>query len=386
MISVNDEYSKEIECFYKGERYSVRDNGAILCHGNYGTPRRKLDFKWTFGRVNENGYMTFRREMVHRIVATAFHGNPPASDYVVDHIDTNRQNNRPENLRWLTPLENILCNPISFARILYRCGSIESFLKDPSVLSREDGSDYSWMRAVTPTEAKNALDNLMRMSHMKTVSEGGTYDDWIFSRRLRGSKILNLKQSNSIIIASWESGDKFGNEYGAEIRQRIHKLEFSLDLNRLSLSESINKNAMQESWNGPCNFLLCPSKPKLFPLLDYAMNLESGNVFLARSYGDYIVERYIYNNKIDVLFVVCKVQLKDEADTFFWPLVTIGFKDGKYIHRRMGEFFYSDDVEKVMALVSGFKKEFWIFEDTQQPNSEGKKTPILNGLNMGSLF
>ncbi|WP_294143305.1 HNH endonuclease signature motif containing protein [uncultured Sanguibacteroides sp.] len=33
--------------------------------------------------------------------------------YVVDHIDTNRQNNRIENLRWLTKLENVLLNPIS---------------------------------------------------------------------------------------------------------------------------------------------------------------------------------------------------------------------------------------------------------------------------------
>lgn len=35
---------------------------------------------------------------VHRIVATAFHGNPPTKEYVVDHIDTNRQNNRPDTL------------------------------------------------------------------------------------------------------------------------------------------------------------------------------------------------------------------------------------------------------------------------------------------------
>lgn len=46
-------------------------------------------------------------------IATAFHGEPPSPQYVVDHIDTNCRNNRPENLRWLTRLENALMNPIT---------------------------------------------------------------------------------------------------------------------------------------------------------------------------------------------------------------------------------------------------------------------------------
>jgi len=33
---------------------------------------------------------------------TAFHGAPPTNDHFVDHIDTNKQNNRPANLRWVT--------------------------------------------------------------------------------------------------------------------------------------------------------------------------------------------------------------------------------------------------------------------------------------------
>lgn len=76
--------------------------------------------------------------------------------HIVDHIDTNRQNNRPENLRWLTKLENILNNPITVKRIIFHCGSREAFLKDPSILENHMNEDlnFVWMKTVTPEEAK----------------------------------------------------------------------------------------------------------------------------------------------------------------------------------------------------------------------------------------
>jgi len=42
---------------------------------------------------------------VHRFVCSAFHGPCPAG-YQVGHLDGNPLNNRPENLRWVTPSEN----------------------------------------------------------------------------------------------------------------------------------------------------------------------------------------------------------------------------------------------------------------------------------------
>lgn len=43
---------------------------------------------------------------VHQAVAMAFHGMPPANT-VVDHIDGNKHNNRPENLEYVTNSENV---------------------------------------------------------------------------------------------------------------------------------------------------------------------------------------------------------------------------------------------------------------------------------------
>ena len=125
-------FSEEIECNFKDEHYSVRDNGAVFRHCRPGQNKRKNDNTWTFGNENTtNPYLHISGVRVHRIVATAFHGEPPDPKYVVDHIDTNCRNNRPENLRWLTRLENALNNPVTRKKIIYLCGSLEAFLENP---------------------------------------------------------------------------------------------------------------------------------------------------------------------------------------------------------------------------------------------------------------
>jgi len=87
---------REVNCTYKEERYSVRENGEVLRHTRDGKRSRPTDNKWTFGKPNEQAsYMEIASVRVHRIVATAFHGEPPTKEHVVDHIDTNRRNNRP---------------------------------------------------------------------------------------------------------------------------------------------------------------------------------------------------------------------------------------------------------------------------------------------------
>ena len=108
MVDLND-FALEKRCEYKGRIYSVRDNGSVYRHQKEGARLAPLDNKWTFGKKDDSdGYMKIAGVRIHQIVATAFHGEPPSSQYVVDHIDTNRRNNRPENLRWVTALEN--CN------------------------------------------------------------------------------------------------------------------------------------------------------------------------------------------------------------------------------------------------------------------------------------
>lgn len=205
-VDLLNDFKETKTCTYKGECYSVRDNGAVLRHAREGKRKRKYDDVWTFGNPNKHtGYMNFNGEMVHRIVAWAFLGNPPSSQHVVDHIDTNRRNNRPENLRWLTKLENALNNPITRRKIIYYCGSIDAFVRDPSVLKKHVSKDpnFEWMRTVSPEEALNALKNLDRLSRISKHNGSTTYSkgmgEWIYKCNANDSDHISPSPKASLI-------------------------------------------------------------------------------------------------------------------------------------------------------------------------------------------
>lgn len=82
--------------------------------------------------VNKNGYEQVNLYLlslntsfsiaVHRLVAQLFINNDKQKE-IVDHIDTVRNNNSVENLRWVTQIEN-MNNPITKNRVKYKKGAI----------------------------------------------------------------------------------------------------------------------------------------------------------------------------------------------------------------------------------------------------------------------
>lgn len=44
--------------------------------------------------------------MAHRVICEAFHGPAPSDEHCVNHKNGIKSDNRPENLEWVTPLEN----------------------------------------------------------------------------------------------------------------------------------------------------------------------------------------------------------------------------------------------------------------------------------------
>lgn len=317
------DYTQEAECFYKGEHYSVRDNGSVFRHSQMNKKPRKYDNLWTFGKPNKGGYLIIVSEVIHRIVAYAFLGEPPTKQHVVDHLDTNRQNNRPENLRWLTKLENILNNPITVKRIVFRCGSIEAFLENPSILKNYENEDpnFIWMRRVTPNEAQISWENLINLNNKDNMEKS-------LIRRPLGEWIYNNP-----------------NYYSAqEIPEFI---------------ASLTTNAVQKNWKTPCEFPLCPGQIGNNPIKDYILNLKLGRVFSKNQYSNSIIEDFATSKDEDTLLVICKSS--DSQAIKPWTLAEVTYKNDLFIHSSLGSFLRKDGVEKYFTLAQGLE---WTGGDT----------------------
>lgn len=63
----------------------------------------KHGYKFVVLRVNGKQKMIG----VHRLVCDAFHGAPPSPKHQPDHINGDPSDNRPINLEWVTPMENV---------------------------------------------------------------------------------------------------------------------------------------------------------------------------------------------------------------------------------------------------------------------------------------
>jgi hypothetical protein len=324
-VSVND-FKKEVNCFYKDEHYSVRDNGAVLRYPLNEKRQRPTDNNWTFGKLNtKTGYLEIASVRIHRIVATAFLGEAPTKEHVVDHIDTNKQNNRPDNLRWVTRLENILLNPITAKRIEIVCGSVEAFLADPSKFrDKFPDPNYEWMCTVSIQEAQASKERLLTWAKSDKPLQGGTLGEWIYNRSVSNQSTSNV----------------------------VEELEFI---------NSLTSNAVQiaRNWKTPSEFPCCPQANSNNPIADYTANLEVGNVFSRNQYTSSIIERFAISKDEKTLWIMCKSG--DENPIKPYSLAEITLQNDVFVHISLGTFFEKDGAEKQFTLAQGLE---WTGGDT----------------------
>lgn len=318
MENLLETYNGVQECHYKNEHYSVRDNGAVLRHAPYIKRTRPTDNKWTFGKLNNRtGYLEIASVRIHRIVATAFHGEPPTKEHVVDHIDTNKQNNRPDNLRWVTRLENVLLNPITVKRIKAACGcSVEEFLADPSKFrDKFQEPNYEWMCTVSKQDAQASKERLSAWAESDKPLQGGTLGEWIFNRNLPKIQI-------------------------EEVPEFIN---------------SLTSNAVQkaQNWKTPTEFPCCPQDNTDNPITTYATNLNVGDIFSRNQYTSSIIERIAISNDKNTLWIMCKNG--DENPIKPYSLAEITYQNDVFVHNSLGTFFEKDGVEKQFTLVQGLE-------------------------------
>lgn len=340
---IND-YKVEVSCEYKGETYSVRDNGAIMRHSKKNGRIRPLDNQWTFGSKNEsNGYMFFASNIrVHQVVATAFWGQNKEEGMVVDHKDTNRCNNRAENLHWVTKLENVLNNPITRWRVRNLCGSIEAFLANPSLLRDSSAdSNFKWMRTVSEDEAKKCRKNLERWAAEDNTSEnkpkGEGIGEWIFSTQDNFSA----------------KGDKKRMTTGFNVVKKethyISKPQYEIENIPTPLYyDSLTPNVLQENWSTPTEFLLCPQET--LSLESYYDSLEKGKMFCRNTHGDQTIIDFAFSQDRKQLCVATHNLTEGIKD---WYRTIIYIKDGKYIHQSGGSYFEEKGALKALTLFQG---------------------------------
>ena len=88
-------------------------NYEVSNWGNVRSIRRNKILK---GCENDSGYLyvnlihnkIIKTTAIHKLVIEHFGDKKPDVDYVVDHIDKNKTNNKIDNLQWVTITENTL--------------------------------------------------------------------------------------------------------------------------------------------------------------------------------------------------------------------------------------------------------------------------------------
>ena len=305
-----DVFEREMDVEYRGERYRVRDNGSAHRLRQKRQKSRPLDDQWTFGRQSSStGYMYLGGERVHRIVCVAFHGEPPTDRHVVDHIDTNRANNRPENLRWVTRLENVLLNEISARRIELVYGSIEAFFADPGrIQSEKVFPDISWMRTLSKDEASAAKARLQAWATSGSVPSGGALGEWLYGTRER---------------ASYEPPPE----------------EF----------ESLTPSVVQVKWRVPTEFPQCPETVTEDALERYAENLKFGSVFARNHiYQSLVVDSALAD---DGLVVITRNPSDDAIKD--WAVAHVGIRGEFFYHRSEHQYFSLQGALKTFCELTG---------------------------------
>ena len=413
-LTPDRDYSREVDCTFKGERYTVRDNGAVIRHPRTSGKPRPTDNKWTFGKTDsKNGYMFIASARIHQIVATAFHGVQPTKEYVVDHIDTNRQNNRPENLRWLTRMENTLLNPITVKRIESICNcTIEEFVTNPQKyrhLLSNAPTDIQWMRTVTSEQAEQCRKNLTNWAESDKALRGKSLGEYIYHRNQVYSEgrieeiFKQVEKKSGISRQALCSNKAMRGDYYEARKYAAKLLRSELNLSDYAIGKLIGlsattvnlylevspdrysgdytemrekqfqkkleitpENYIQKNWGTKSEFPLCPQKVIDNPIAEYAEQLRENEVFFQNMYYGTIILKSAILKDEDALLVLYEIIREEDRDKR-WGIMKITFENEKYVH-------------EIIPNYNGTQEHYWLID------TENHFTSIIDGVKWHPLY
>ena len=288
-ISVNEEYLEERECVYKGRKYIVRDNGAVMRLSNSTGRKTKNDDTWTFGAKDDAGYLKIGGIRVHLIVAAAYLGEKPDPALVVDHKDTIKVNNRPSNLHYVTRFENLVENPLTRKKLEHAVGlPIEKILENLEVL------------------------------HGLRLPQNLTW-------------VTNVSQ-----------------EEANEIRLKMEHTA-SLPVDSSKGSPSYTDYAIQADEWFPKGFFPCCPQHEDSSLQEYADNLSKGATIFHHQYRDYAVVDFGISADGKTLAVKCM----DYESVKQNILITINYSDKRWFIHKCDRFFSEEGLEKYYTIALG---------------------------------
>lgn len=339
-----NQYTEVRECEYKDRCYLARDNGAICRLPKEGGRPSKLDNVWSFGIKNpETGYMIFTGNIrVHQVVCTAFHGPEPEPHMVVDHKDTNRCNNRPENLQWLTRLENALNNPATRKKIIYLCGSIEAFIENPAILrSKALPPNVEWMRTVTKEEAakcKKHIDRWTEEDRPKGEPTGQGVGEWIY------------EEDKPVVPPKPKRRFQYAGPYKsyAEHMAAVEEMNRIEHEKQYGLKDSLTLGAKQLEWKTLCEFPQTPQAITETPLQDYLARLTKGAIYCKNQYSESPVYDAAMAEDRSHLAVVTEI-----SGVTNYALSEVYFQDGFFVHKSIRTFFTEEGAQKYFTLSLG---------------------------------
>ena len=231
-------------------------------------------------------------------------------------------------------MENILLNPITLSRIIFKYGSIDNFLANPSTpIDGELEQNFEWMRTVTKEESHNTSKNLTNWAKEGKIPKGGQLGEWIFNKEIVQTK--SAPQPNYLISKTPNAA------------QRI-----------IFFNDKPNEY---------------PSTPKSIegnPLSTYYKNLKEGAPFFRNHNGEYVVVRsgfskdkqsiyvltrsnYVYREKEDgehMAIPISELQEKVSIKDLPHSLTEVTYEDDLFVHSKVETGFHPrEELEEIFT-------------------------------------
>ena len=203
-------------------RYEVSNFGRVKSFQHFEEKFLKL-------QKNRDGYFTVllyknrtkKRCQVQRIVWEAFNGKIPEG-MQIDHINTVRVDNRLENLRCVTPKENI-SNPITAKR---RAEWNKRLVQDPEWLkknaeaNKRKAQDPEWRKNVAEANKRKAQDPEWLRKTSEANRRKAQDPEWLRNvsetmKRIR-SKPVNQYTLDGEFVKTWSSATEAAKELGIQ--------------------------------------------------------------------------------------------------------------------------------------------------------------------------